>query len=356
MSVPEVPIDTTTLLLKKTLRRVHLLVINCLSAGSIVAVLTLSQSSNVLLFSIIPIVIVGWFFSKRAVVLTTLFMYSVESLYILGSDKFPISSVKDMLPGIFTHSFFATIALMIHTIKAMSIRIQNLNEQLIKKNRELEVLAVRDPLTNLYNRRYAQTAVFEYAKTFLLQLTTPEVENRNAAYSDKSMILLLADIDNFKQFNDTYGHAVGDRVLIEVSRRIQSAVRFDDIVIRWGGEEFLIVCPLAKRNYLNKIVEKVLNSIRCSSVAINKTTNVTVTISLGAICFPVITSIPTQFAIEKAIILCDKALYTAKQGGRNQACYILPNKPCNQNSPLTQNLSVDSFFSDTACCSVHTIR
>lgn len=356
MSAPEVPVDTTTLLLNKTLRRVHLLVINGLSAGSIVVALTLSQSSNVLVFSIIPIVAVGWFFSKRAIILTTLFIYSVESLYILGSDKFPITSVKDMLPGIFTQSFFAIIALMIHIIKSMSNRIQHLNEQLIKKNGELEVLAVRDPLTSLYNRRYAQTAVFEHAKTFLLQLITPEVENRNAAYSDKSMILLLADIDNFKQFNDKYGHAVGDRVLIEVSRRIQSAVRFDDIVIRWGGEEFLIICPLAKRIYLNQIVEKVLHSVRSSSVTIDQTTNVSVTISLGAICFPVIASIPTQFAVDKAIVLCDKALYTAKESGRNQACSILPNEKFHENNQPSQDLSVESFFSNQSYCSVHTIR
>ena len=97
------------------------------------------------------------------------------------------------------------------------------------KNKALEHLAARDVLTGLYNRR------------MLDERFAAEV-SRSERYGRPLSIILL-DVDHFKAVNDTHGHPVGDAVLIETAERLQSALRASDTLGRWGGEEFLIICP-----------------------------------------------------------------------------------------------------------------
>ncbi len=89
--------------------------------------------------------------------------------------------------------------------------------------------AIRDPLTKLYNRRYMETSL--------------QREIYRAKREQTPVGLLLLDIDHFKRFNDTYGHPVGDLLLQEISVIFQQAVRLEDIVCRYGGEEFLLILP-----------------------------------------------------------------------------------------------------------------
>ena len=106
--------------------------------------------------------------------------------------------------------------------------VQQLSRKLGENNRELERLAITDQLTGLYNR----------AK--LDELLSVEVERTGRGGDYFSLILL--DIDQFKQVNDTHGHQAGDQVLIELSRALADSIRVTDVVGRWGGEEFLIIC------------------------------------------------------------------------------------------------------------------
>ncbi|RKQ27557.1 GGDEF domain-containing protein [Oceanobacillus halophilus] len=104
-------------------------------------------------------------------------------------------------------------------------------------------LTFKDPLTKVYNRRYGD-------KMIPRMLT-------NAQRSHTALAILTLDIDNFKCVNDTHGHEYGDMVLKELCHIIIGNVRKKDILIRWGGDEFLVVCPNADRDFLNKIIQQI---------------------------------------------------------------------------------------------------
>ncbi len=122
----------------------------------------------------------------------------------------------------------------------------------------------------------------------------------------KSHSLLLIDIDHFKRINDTYGHKKGDDVIQEVAARILNNIRFKDIAIRWGGEEFIIAFDLLTQNELEKEAEVIRYAIEKEKVK-----GVTVTISLGGV---VVDDLPFTDAYKRA----DAALYASKEGGRNK--------------------------------------
>jgi diguanylate cyclase (GGDEF)-like protein len=318
--------------------------------------LSVFKVHEVLVVGVVPLVVLGWFFTKRSIILAACFIYSTELIFIFTTQVLPPLSIKNVTTGLFSYSFFTAMGLVIHKMRKMSSNITDLNVQLLQKNKELKEISVRDHLTNLHNRWYAQEFVFEYAKTFLRQLTSPDVVKRDASLEGKVMIIILADIDNFKQINDKYGHGAGDNVLVAIAKRLIDAVRFDDIVIRWGGEEFLLICPLANKDYLEQIVTNVLNSVNKSPVSVNEIESVTITISAGAVCFPVITDAPHLFSFDKAIMLCDKALYESKSNGRNQARYVVPTLKALEDAHKAEGISIDNFFESRDYSTIHVLH
>ena len=159
--------------------------------------------------------------------------------------------------------------------------------------------ALRDPMTGLHNRRFLQ----EYTENIVA----------GAIRRGKNIGLIMCDLDYFKQVNDTYGHNAGDIVLKETCKVIQRSVRASDIVIRFGGEEFLVVLLDVSGDDIMKVAEKIREQVqntqfRLAECVIRKT------ISLGV----------TEFSSETegfwhCIKFADVALYKAKEGGRNQS-------------------------------------
>jgi diguanylate cyclase (GGDEF)-like protein len=132
--------------------------------------------------------------------------------------------------------------------------------------------------------------------------------------------LLLVDIDHFKHVNDTRGHAAGDEVLIEIGRRLAEAVRAHDLVVRWGGEEFLIYAPALTADAIDAFAGRLLHAIGDAPVtALGEPLRITA--SVGHAHFPLA---PAQLPLgwERAVNLIDMALYTAKSLGRNRAAGI----------------------------------
>lgn len=158
--------------------------------------------------------------------------------------------------------------------------------------------AIRDPLTNLYNRR------------FLLE--TFEKSMNRAERHNTYLSVLMIDLDHFKQFNDKYGHDIGDQILVNVAKLFTDNVRMEDTICRYGGEEFCIVCPDTNLpdafSLAEKLREKTANLTRSTSVSIIERA----TFSVGIAVFP-IHGMSMHNLLEKA----DKALYRAKQKGRN---------------------------------------
>jgi diguanylate cyclase (GGDEF)-like protein len=199
----------------------------------------------------------------------------------------------------------AVMALASVLVALLYRRVREANRRLAASHLQLQAQSERDPLTNLANRRHFQAVM----------------TSRSAQTQGFEGALLLVDIDHFKRINDGQGHATGDQVLVEVARRLNEAVRSDDLVVRWGGEEFLILAPSAAPEQIDQMALRVLNALGSEPVRIGKT-SVQVTASIGYARFP-LPPYTTDVPWEQAINLADMALYTAKNQGRNRAVGIV---------------------------------
>lgn len=158
---------------------------------------------------------------------------------------------------------------------------------------QMHQMAHTDALTNLTNRRAMQLRL--------------ESELDRARRYNRPFALLLADLDHFKQVNDTYGHSVGDQVLREVAGRLALHLRESDSLARWGGEEFLILAPETDLHQAQLLAQRLLEAIREAPIS-----GVPVTLSLGVACCR------QGDSIAALLSRADEALYRAKASGRNQ--------------------------------------
>ncbi len=189
-------------------------------------------------------------------------------------------------------------------------RVRKVNAKLLQANTQLEFHAIRDPLTGLYNRR-------SFVELMRTRLTDAEAERREAQH-DNPDCLILMDIDLFKHINDTWGHAVGDCVLTEIASRLKSTVRDTDMVLRWGGEEFLIYSPHSSPVQITSLVDRVLRAIGEKPVLVGEL-QIPVTLTAGFISLPV-SGVPESVCNwEKTLQIADMALYLGKAHGRNRA-------------------------------------
>jgi diguanylate cyclase (GGDEF)-like protein len=169
----------------------------------------------------------------------------------------------------------------------------------------LEGLAEHDALTGLRNRRALQN----------LMATRERDRSGQGGW-------LLLDIDHFKRLNDTHGHAAGDQVLQAVAQRLTSQVRDTDLLVRWGGEEFLLHAPEIGAMALRQLAQRLLRAVARDPITLQGGGTVSVSVSIGFLVLP----LPEQtqdFDWERAINWADLALYTAKNAGRACAIGIL---------------------------------
>lgn len=152
-------------------------------------------------------------------------------------------------------------------------------------------LSITDGLTKLYNHSY-----------FHQQLAEKE---------GKKYSIAIMDIDNFKDFNDKYGHQAGDQVLRKLSKLLKSELREDDIIARYGGEEFIIYFNLVDEKILSKVIERLMKKIRKMEVSFEEQ-NLNVTVSIG-----VAVNANGGSSAERLIKQADTALYIAKGAGRD---------------------------------------
>jgi diguanylate cyclase (GGDEF)-like protein len=172
-----------------------------------------------------------------------------------------------------------------------------------KANERLRFSSEHDPLTGLSNRRYFNERVLA-------------VDGGRPVGG----CVLLADLDHFKRINDTYGHPAGDAVLAVMSQRLSAALRENDKLVRWGGEEFLAVLGPMTPAQADFTAARLLQAVRREPVIWNGNT-IHCTISIGYASFPLAGS-ATDISLDSAISLVDKALYEAKRRGRDRACLI----------------------------------
>ncbi len=197
---------------------------------------------------------------------------------------------KEFLEGALSYKIILTLFLTLllsHLFSILTFRIQNKMKELI----------VRDPLTGAYNRRQ-------------LDIMLTQAFERLKRYATLSCILAI-DVDHFKSINDTYGHATGDDVLIQVVRIIQSKIRKLDSIFRIGGEEFIILLPDSNLEGAWVVAEKIRKEVEQTKILPTQT----VTISIG------IAEIQSNETNYQWIHRCDQLLYKAKEQGRNRCVY-----------------------------------
>jgi two-component system cell cycle response regulator len=181
----------------------------------------------------------------------------------------------------------------------LHLRLEKAKNQLVEKNRLLEHLSTTDSLTGLRNRRHLD-----------------EVLNAEFARSQRhgtSMAVAMADIDNFKQINDQYGHPAGDEVLRRIADTMQDIVRVTDCGARYGGEEFLVVLMNNDSEGGLVFAERLRSAVEALRIDVRGDEPLQVTISIGVASYQ-----PDQQSAEALITAADEALYQAKTGGRNQ--------------------------------------
>ena len=162
---------------------------------------------------------------------------------------------------------------------------------------ELRLLATKDFLTGLSNRR-----------DFMEKAS---LEEKRFQRTDRPFALIMLDIDRFKDVNDAHGHEFGDKVLVTISRSLKYGLRANDVVARWGGEEFICLLPETDIDTAEQVAEKIRTIIASRYYDYNDT-RVTVTATLGFCVYD------GSCSIEDCIMKCDAALYAGKAGGRNQ--------------------------------------
>jgi len=163
----------------------------------------------------------------------------------------------------------------------------------------LRTQSIKDPLTGLYNRRYLEEIL--------------EREIRRALRAEQALGVLMVDLDHFKKFNDTYGHDAGDTVLREAGTFLAKSIRAEDIVCRFGGEEFVVILPTANLNASLARAERI-RSRMCELTVLHQGQSLgMVTMSVG------VAALPEHGTSAKELLeAADAALYRAKRDGRNR--------------------------------------
>jgi len=190
------------------------------------------------------------------------------------------------------------------------------NRQVIKDRArvldKLEQLAITDGLTKLYNLRH-----------FYKQL---EVEIGRCSRYGHSLSLLLLDIDNFKIYNDSYGHLEGDKALIRISQIIKSCLRTMDSAYRYGGEEFTVILPETKGKKAKNVANRIKRAVELERFLPEPDKVVTVTISIG------LTEYFMNEQLSTVIKRADQAMYNSKAQGRNRISSLFVERPSNKNN------------------------
>ena len=215
--------------------------------------------------------------------------------------------------------FLSLAAVMVFAFVGM-LKQNSLERELANANLELLDASLTDMLTGVRNRRYFTNSIEADVRQALRSFDNPSADLRN-----RDLVFYLIDIDHFKRVNDQFGHKIGDQVLAEVARRINSAARLSDAVVRWGGEEFLLLSRYTDRKEAHVLANRILDSVGSKPYHVQvDNSELRITCSVGWAVFPW-TEIETNLVShDQVLVLADFALYQAKGLGRNRAVGLLP--------------------------------
>jgi diguanylate cyclase (GGDEF)-like protein len=248
----------------------------------------------------------------------------IANLAMIAVLSLPVLAVmallnKDIPPQVARFRILGTLVTMFAMAFLLFVKHYRLNQELKRSNNVLEEASLTDPLTGVRNRRYFSATI------------EGDVSQSLRSYADshdprtRDLLFYLIDADNFKEINDWYGHDAGDRVLVEMARRISSSIRHSDVLVRWGGEEFLIVSRYTDRREAEILASRVLTAVGSTPFVLNSPDETIYrTCSMGWAAFPWLPGDPEAVDYEEILTLADRGLNQAKRSGKNTAIGVLP--------------------------------
>ncbi len=207
---------------------------------------------------------------------------------------------------------------LVRSLEKEKVQTERLNAELVEKNLELNELSLSDPLTSVKNRRYLFEIIMPEIEAFIRNFRR-QINGRNSRQLDvrKGYGIIMVDIDHFKQVNDQYGHDAGDMVLIQFANKLKESVRSDDVVSRFGGEEFVLILKNIDETNAADIAKKLHGYIQTSTFAVTENRTLGLTCSIGFVLYPFYEYDDPDITFDKLITIADGALYHAKAQGRN---------------------------------------
>ncbi|MDE3246981.1 MAG: GGDEF domain-containing protein [Acidobacteriota bacterium] len=182
----------------------------------------------------------------------------------------------------------------------------------------------KDALTGLVNRRSFEMALGR--------------EIDRVARAGESALLLMLDIDHFKAVNDTYGHAAGDAVLKQIAAILTETARKPDMVVRWGGEEFVVVARDTDRNPPSRLAERIRQRVEQHVFSLPSGQTIPITCSIGYSVFPFHERSPAILTWEQIISVADSGMYFAKTHGRNRSVGLVAGDGVQESSDILSSL------------------
>jgi diguanylate cyclase (GGDEF)-like protein len=229
--------------------------------------------------------------------------------------------------------------------KEHSLRWHSLELQ--RKNLELQEISFTDALTGIWNRRYLEEILTAEAQQVLRNYQRARGGDiRKLDHRD--LVFIMVDVDFFKEVNDIHGHPAGDRLLQLVAQRLTTVVRKSDVLVRWGGEEFLIMSRSTDPAGTPAFCSRILQVMAAEPFDLGHGIVVAKTCSVGWSPYPWSRVAFEAICAEEAIAIADNALYRAKALGRNQGVGILPNDAAISRSDAVDLISVQNHNSDIA--------
>ncbi|HYL15631.1 MAG TPA: diguanylate cyclase [Terriglobales bacterium] len=207
--------------------------------------------------------------------------------------------------------------------KELEVAVAERSAELLRKNLELQEISLTDPLTRARNRRYFHETIGADASQAGRAYQRAQEEGTLPA-DHRDLIFLMVDLDFFKAINDRFGHAAGDRLLQEVALRLASAMRKSDELVRWGGEEFLIISRSTERAQIPAFCARLLEIIADEPFDLGPGLDVWMTCSIGWTSYPWLRDDVDALPVDDVLKLADQAMYCAKKMGRNQSVGLLP--------------------------------
>ncbi len=309
--------------------------------GGMVAGSLGSYHNNLVMFFSYSITV----FIIPTVILFTLGTDITTSMAVLGLIFFAIMSVNAKRMNTDLKVFLVLRYdnnLLIEQFNKEKLNTEKLNRELIVKNNELKRISRIDPLTGLKNRHYLFDILKPRVENEINSLWMERTGENKRKPSDLSGYGVISiDIDHFKKVNDSYGHNSGDMVLKQFSDRLCETVRQDDVVGRIGGEEFLIILKGTKESNLCVLAEKIRLHVANSIFKVTDNREIRITCSLGFVFYPFFKHHPGKMGIDHIFYLVDRALYVAKENGRNLAVKVACAEGDSRDVTLLESITQD---------------